>query len=115
MSLQNHKPIVLLSRGIHSPPFGDQARRKAGFLLRMLQRGELLYMPDSKAMPSIGPRVHELRIIDSPAGVSWRIIYRIDLDSILIPEIFPKKTQKTPDDVIWRCKARFKKYDRQGL
>jgi phage-related protein len=60
-------------------------------------------------MPSIGPRCHELRINDADA--TWRIIYRIDADAIIIGEVFSKKTGKTPKAVIDTCKRRFRDYD----
>lgn len=41
-------------------------------------------MPDSRPMPVIGRRVHELRIDDAERSVSWRIVYRIDDDAILV-------------------------------
>jgi hypothetical protein len=44
--------------------FSRAARLEAGFLLRRLQRGELLSMPQSRPMPGIGARCHELRIND---------------------------------------------------
>jgi phage-related protein len=42
---------------------------------------------------------------------TWRIIYRIDFDAIVIVDVFPKKTDKTPDSVIKQCKKRLKRYD----
>jgi len=96
---------------IKSPPFSANARRKAGFLLRMLQRGELLTMPESRPMPSVGAPCHELRLRDANTQLTWRIIYRIDDDAIVIAEIFAKKTQKTPHDVIARSQRRFRQYD----
>lgn len=60
-------------------------------------------------MPVIGARCHELRINDSAA--SWRIIYRIDSDAIVILEVFSKKTTRTPEAVIDVCKRRLKDYD----
>lgn len=60
-------------------------------------------------MPTIGKRVHELRINDE--SVTWRIIYRIDSDAIVIVEVFEKKTQKTPRQVIECCQRRLKDYD----
>jgi len=60
-------------------------------------------------MPSIGRRCHELRINDQ--DVTWRIIYRIDQDAILLLHIFEKKTNKTPKNVIDICKQRIKLYD----
>lgn len=60
-------------------------------------------------MPVIGPRCHELKIIDR--DLTWRIIYRIDHDAIVIPEVFSKKTKETPKSTIDICKARLKAYD----
>jgi len=60
-------------------------------------------------MPSIGARCHELRIND--ADTTWRLVYRIDPDAIVITEVFAKKTEKTPKDVIQACKKRLKEYD----
>lgn len=67
-------------------------------------------MPHSRPMPSIGKRCHELRIVDEEA--TWRIIYRLDPDAVIIGEVFSKKTQSTPRKVIDICKARFKHYDK---
>jgi phage-related protein len=105
------KPLVLLHEGIKSPPFSASARTQAGFLLRQLQRGMLLGMPDSRPMPSIGPRCHELRIPDPETGMTWRVIYRLDPDAVLVSEVFAKKMQRTPRTVIEMCKRRFKRYD----
>jgi phage-related protein len=105
------KELVWLHGEVKTPPFSTEARRTAGFLLRMVQRGSLLTMPDSRPMPSIGPRCHELRIRDAEQRVTWRIIYRIDADAIVIAEAFEKKTQKTPKNVIDACQRRFRVYD----
>lgn len=77
--------------------------------MRMLQRGEKLSMPQSRPMPTIGVRCHELRLVD--ADVTWRIIYRTDGDAIIIAEVFTKKTQATPLAIIQTCKSRLKDYD----
>lgn len=82
---------------------------EAGFLLRLLQRGELLAMPHSRPMPAIGPRCHELRVVDADA--TWRIMYRIADDAIVIAEVFAKKARATPVSVIRACKARLREYD----
>jgi len=66
-------------------------------------------MPDSRPMPSIGPRVHELRVRDGSAD--WRIIYRIDDNAILIVEVFQKKSQQTPKRAIDTARQRLKEYD----
>ena len=105
----NDKPLVWLYGEIKTPPFSQSARLEAGFLLRRLQRGEKLSMPHSRPMPSVGSRCHELRINDE--NKIWRIVYRIDTDAIVIAEVFTKKTNKTPKEVINVCKQRLKKYD----
>jgi phage-related protein len=53
-------------------------------------------------MPSIGVRCHELRIPDRDR--SWRIVYRVDLDAVVIAEVFSKTTSQTPKQVIDTCK-----------
>ena len=57
-------------------------------------------------MPSIGPRCHELRINDE--NRTWRIIYRIDDDAIVVLEVFEKKTQKTPRQILTNCQRRLR-------
>jgi phage-related protein len=49
-------------------------------------------------MPSIGAHCPELRIND--AGKTWRLIYRIDGDAIVVADVLAKKTEKTPDEVV---------------
>jgi phage-related protein len=60
-------------------------------------------------MPRIGARCHELRIQEAHA--TWRIVYRLDKDCIVIAEIFSKKTPKTPESVIAMCRRRLAIYD----
>lgn len=93
-----------------TPPLSTPARLEMGYLLRRLQRRESLEMPESRPMPSIGPSCHELRVNDAKAN--WRLMYRIDVDAIVILEVFAKKTQKTPKAVIELCQKRLKEYDR---
>ncbi len=38
-------------------------------------------------------------------------MYRIDNDAIVILEVFEKKTQKTPPEVIENCKRRIRLYN----
>jgi len=103
------KPLIFLQGSIKSPPFTSEGRSEAGSRLRAIQEGEALGMPASRPMPSIGPRVHELRIRD--AGHNWWIIYRIDADRILIVEVFAKTTRATRRTVIEACQARLKRYE----
>lgn len=69
----------------------------------------MLPLPHSRPMPSIAPHCHELRVNDKNG--TWRIIYRIDLDAILILEVFQKKTKQTPQKVIEICQRRLQQYD----
>ena len=103
------KPLAWLSGEIKTPPFSHDARLEAGFLLRKLQQGEKLSLPHSRPMPTIGRRCHELRIVDE--NLTWRIMYRIDTDAIIILEVFEKKTRQTPKSVKDICKQRIKDYD----
>jgi phage-related protein len=66
-------------------------------------------MPHSRPMPAVGPRCHELRVVDE--GVTWRIVYRVDSEAILILEIFAKKTAQTPAAVLNACRRRLREYD----
>ncbi|MCI0400092.1 MAG: type II toxin-antitoxin system RelE/ParE family toxin [Gammaproteobacteria bacterium] len=102
-------PLSWLHGEIKTPPFSSATRLEAGFLLRRLQRGEKLRLPHSRPMPSVGVRCHERRIND--AGNTWRIMYRIDEDAIVILEVFAKKTGKTPKKIIDICKQRLRHYD----
>jgi phage-related protein len=106
------KPLAWLHGEVKTPPFSAAARFEAGYLLRRLQRGELLGLPHSRPMPSLGARCHELRIVD--LGLAWRIMYRIDADAIVIAEVLAKKSARTPKAVLDVCKARLKEYDRAG-
>ena len=100
---------MILQGEIKTPPMSESARRETGFLLRRLQQGELLSLPHSRPTPSIGPWCHELRINDE--NKTWRIIYRIDEDAIVVVEVFEKKTQKTARQTITNCQRRLRRYD----
>jgi phage-related protein len=103
------KPLVWLQGEIKTPPFSSTARVEAGILLRRLQKGEQLSLPHSRPIPFIAPRCHELRINDE--NTTWRIIYRLDPDAIIILEVFKKKTNKTPNHIIELCKRRLRDYE----
>lgn len=105
---ENDKSLAWLHGEVKTPPFSAETRMRAGFLLRRLQQGESLEMPDSRPMPSIGKNCHELRIDDR--NKTWRIIYHIADDVIVILDVFAKKSQKTPMGVINRCKKRLAYY-----
>ena len=104
------KPLVWLRGEVKTPPFGPDARIEAGFLLRRLQRGEGLGLPQSRPMPDIGPGCHELRIVDGP--VNWRIMYHIAPEAIVILDVCRKKTAAAPKHVIVECQKRLAEFHR---
>jgi phage-related protein len=106
------KPLAWLHGEIKTPPLSKAARLEAGYLLRLLQRGDSIGMPHSRPMPTIGAKCHELRIQDRKH--TWRIIYRIDADAIVLAEVFSKKTAKTPKTTIEVCQRRLKEYDSEA-
>lgn len=103
------KPLVWLRTEIRSPPVFLQARLELGVLLRRLQHGETLTMPQARPMPQIGIRCQELRVSDGNS--SWRLIYRVDPDAILILTVFMKKARTTPRRQIEACKRRIRSYE----
>jgi phage-related protein len=103
------KPLGWLHGEIKTPPFTEEGRKEAGYLLRLLQQGEKLGMPQAEPLPLVGPRCGALRIRDG--GHNWRIMYRVDPDAVLIVEVYPKKTRKIPQEIIERCKKRLRDYD----
>lgn len=104
------KPVVWLSGEVRTPPFSAEARIEAGFLLRRLQRGETLGMPQSRPMPAVGAGCHELRIVDGT--VSWRLMYHVAPSAIVMLAVFPKKTAATPAPVLAECRRRLAVFQR---
>ncbi|OJW20848.1 MAG: transposase [Planctomycetales bacterium 71-10] len=106
------KPVVWLAgrEHIRSPPLSREARVEAGALLRMIQDGDMPTMPHSRPMPSIGTHCHELRVRDE--NRTWRLVYRIDEDAVVVASVFSKTTRVTPKREIDACKARLSQYDR---
>jgi phage-related protein len=102
------KPLVWLRGEIKTRPFSSEARVEAGVLLRQLQRGEKLGMPHSRPMPIVGAGCHELRVPDQT--VTWRILYHVAADAIVVLEVFQKKTRATPKRVVEDARRRLKTY-----
>ena len=61
-------------------------------------------------MPSMCAGCHELRIVD--AKVSWRIMYYIAADAIVILDVFKKQTEATPKAVLTACQRRLGEFHR---
>lgn len=73
----------------------DKTKREIGTLLMLIQSGEFLNEPQSKAIKIIHRNAHELRIKDK-FGI-YRVIYILNVGEIIfIPHAFAKKTNKTP-------------------
>ena len=102
------KPLVWLRGEVKSPPFSPAARIDAGFLLRRLQQGESLGLPVSRPMPTIGGGCHELRVKDG--SQTWRIVYHLAVDAVVILGVFSKKTATTPRAVLADCRRRLQRF-----
>ena len=73
-----------------------------------LERGQMLTMPLSRPMPSIGKSVHELRFRDR-TGI-FRVIYFLaGAGSIYLIHAFKKKTQATPSHNILVAQERLQR------
>src|SRR3954471_346571 len=107
-SMLRGKPLVWLHGEVKTPPFSRAARLEAGFLLRRLQDGEFVDMPASRPMPDIGRNCHEFRVDDG--GVTWRIVYHVGPDAIVILDVFQKKSRGTPKHVLETSRRRLRAY-----
>jgi len=59
------KPLVWMHGEITTPPFSENAGIEVGYLLRQLQKGMTLSLPQSRPMPSVATSCHELRRNDA--------------------------------------------------
>lgn len=59
-------------------------------------------------MPDIGKACHELRVNDETR--TWRIVYQLDIDAVVILEVFSKSSRATPDAVMESCRKRLRNY-----
>lgn len=85
--------------------FPEAARRRAGYELRKLQRGQL---PDDwRPIPEVGPGVSEIRI-DSADG--WfRVMYVAKFEeAVYVLHSFQKKSRKTSRNDVDIAKARYR-------
>lgn len=88
--------------------FPVQARRKAGFQLRAIQRGQI--SSDFKPMPTIGKGVEEIRI---RAKGAYRVFYVAKFEeAVYVLHAFEKKTQKTAKKDIEIGKQRYQQMSR---
>src|ERR1043166_5630852 len=104
------RPLVWLHGDVKTPSFSRDARVETGFLLRRSQNGESLGMPISRPLPSVGPNCHELRVVDR--DVTWRIVYHLAPDAVVILEVFSKKTRTLPTQLTAAARRRLREYQR---
>src|SRR5437660_10040498 len=97
----NGRPLMILRGEMKTPPMSESARRETGFFLRRVQQGELLALPQSRPMATIGPRCHELRVNDE--NKTWRIRCRMHGDAIVVVGVVEKKTQKITRQINVNC------------
>jgi phage-related protein len=84
--------------------FPEDAKRKAGFQLRAVQKGQPPI--DFKPMPTVGKGVEEIRIRTDEA---YRIFYVARFEeAIYVLHVFQKKTQKTSKQDISIGQQRYK-------
>ena len=86
------RPLAWLHGAVKTPPFTVAGRREAGELLRLLQEGDVLGMPHAEPLPIVGPNCGAIRVRDGEHN--WRIVYRVDFDSIVIVEVYAKRRRR---------------------
>ena len=59
-------------------------------------------------MPSVGAQCHELRINDRDQ--TWRIIYYVASDAVVILDVFSKKMRTTTAHTLETCRKRLAGY-----
>lgn len=88
--------------------FSSEVRQEIGALLRILQDGGQLGMPQSRPMKQLASSAFELRVKDRDG--TYRVFYVLyHKQRILIPHVFTKKTQKTPVQEIETAKKRLRR------
>jgi phage-related protein len=85
---------------------GGRARR--GRLSAAAASGWRDSVDASFAADALGAGCHELRIVDRDS--TWRIVYFVEREAVVILEVFSKKTRETPKQVIETCKSRLRLY-----
>jgi phage-related protein len=90
--------------------FPDDARREAGFQISLVEND--LEPNDWKPFPTVGPGVREIRVRERSGA--FRVIYQATLpDTVLVLNVFQKKTHKTSLHEIDKARDRFKAYLRE--
>lgn len=89
--------------------FPEEIREDLADALARIDNGEMLSMPLSRPMPSIGKGVHELRLKDR-SGI-YRVVYALIYEGqVYILHAFKKTSQKTPLKNIELARKRLKEF-----
>ena len=104
------KPLLWLGSSLQDiRRFPADARRLAGYQLRVVQEG--LEPSDWKAMATVGPGVHELRIRTKQAH---RVFYIAKFaEAVYVLHAFEKRTRKTSKGEIVLARTRLNQMLRQ--
>ena len=89
----------------------EEVRGDLADAVARLERGQMLSLPLSRPMPSIGPGVHELRFRDR-SGIYRAIYFLQGGGRIWLLHAFQKKTPKTPPQSIDVAKDRLRRIPR---
>jgi phage-related protein len=100
----------LIAGSYQNPAVFSEGSFGGWILFAAASERECLNQACFRPMPSIGVRCHELRIRDE--SHAWRIIYRPDVDGVLIVDVFDKNQDRTPKNIIDHCKRVLKRYDK---
>ncbi|MBE2196103.1 MAG: type II toxin-antitoxin system RelE/ParE family toxin [Caldilineaceae bacterium] len=88
--------------------FPAEARRQAGYELRIVQRGQ--EPSDWKPMQNVAPGVREIRI--RVLG-EWRVLYVAQFaEAVYVLHAFQKKTQQTRREDIELARRRYREIER---
>ena len=91
--------------------FPEEIRGDLADALARLDAGQTLSMPLSRAMPDIGPGVHELRLKDRSGA--YRVIYFLaHAGNIYLLHAFKKKTRTTSHKDLNLAKKRLRETNR---
>jgi phage-related protein len=85
----------------------EEVRRELADAITRIEEGQVLSMPLSRPVPSIGKGVHELRFRDR-AGIYGVIYFLAGRGVIYLLHAFAKKTQKTSSQDIEVAKRRLR-------
>lgn len=99
------KPIIFVGDSLKRlREFPENAKQDAGYQLYQIQNGYVA--SDSKAMPTVGSGVEELRIWDNSG--TFRIIYTVRIkEALYVLHAFQKKSQATSKHDLDLAKKRY--------